>query len=112
MGLENQSQHKESTRRTEIGHNKQLFLVPGDILQSSKRGRNGSSLCSQRGQLSKWEQENIYNQQWSLLKLYKRYIDDILIMWEGPLDSLLKFIEMINANKYGQRHGTTHQLII
>lgn len=53
--------------------------------------------------LNKWEQEFIYKHQWEGLKLYKRYIDDVVLLWEGSEGSLVKFIQLMNVNNYGLR---------
>lgn len=31
--------------------------------------------------LNKWEQENIYRQEWQGLTFFKRYIDNIILLW-------------------------------
>lgn len=33
--------------------------------------------------LNKWEQETIHQKKWKELTFYKRYIDDIILLWEG-----------------------------
>lgn len=33
--------------------------------------------------LNKWEEKHIFTNQWPQLKMYKRYIDDIFVIWEG-----------------------------
>lgn len=50
--------------------------------------------------LNKWEQENIYGQEWQGLTFYKRYIDDIVLLWEGSQASLEPFKGAMNANRH------------
>ncbi|XP_073481353.1 uncharacterized protein [Aquarana catesbeiana] len=60
--------------------------------------------------LSKWEEEDIYGRCWPHLLLYKRYIDDILIIWKGSREQLEEFIQFISGNKYGVKFtATVHQ---
>lgn len=39
--------------------------------------------------LNKWEQESIYGQEWQGLKFYKRYVDDIILLWENNNENYL-----------------------
>lgn len=51
--------------------------------------------------LNRWEEEQIYNIQRTNLKMYGRYIDDILIVWGGTEEELHIFFDEINQNIYG-----------
>lgn len=50
--------------------------------------------------LAKWEEEKIYHW-WPEMSLYKRYIDYILLIWEGPQDGLINFLKQLNNSEYG-----------
>ena len=50
--------------------------------------------------LNKWENEEIFGKCWPHIQIYKRFIDDILIVWKGNREQLSNFIEHINANHY------------
>ena len=43
-------------------------------------------------------EKNIVNQYSQYLQLYKRFIDDIIVVWTGPRDLLLEFINTLNTN--------------
>lgn len=51
--------------------------------------------------LNKWEGEDIFGRCWPQILLYKRFIDDILIIWEGDRKDINAFMEDIGSNKYG-----------
>ena len=42
-------------------------------------------------------EKNIVNQYSQYLQLYKRFIDDIIVVWTGPRDLLLEFINALNT---------------
>ena len=48
-----------------------------------------------------WEAEHIYGQNIPQLRHYRRYIDDLIILWDGTEDSLETFIEELNNNRFG-----------
>lgn len=50
--------------------------------------------------MSKWESEEIYGRNIPGLKIYKRYIDEIFLIWESNKDPLKEFLQYININKY------------
>ena len=45
-----------------------------------------------------WEESAIYENTPTELSLYKRYIDDIIILWSGNRESLDNFLETLNRN--------------
>lgn len=51
--------------------------------------------------LNKWKREDIFGKCWPQISLYKRFIDNILIVWNGDQEELNEFMENIGANKYG-----------
>lgn len=48
--------------------------------------------------MAEWEEEALYKQFPHQLILYKRYIDDIIIIWSGDRDSLTDFCFRLNTN--------------
>lgn len=48
-----------------------------------------------------WEEQYIFSKNIPQIKMYKRYIDDVIILWNGTTDSLTKFLDNLNNNKYG-----------
>ena len=51
--------------------------------------------------MAKWEEDVIYNADIPELTLWARYIDDILLLWDGPLDRLEGFMSELNLNQRG-----------
>lgn len=51
--------------------------------------------------LNKWELENIYHIPIKALMYYRRYIDDVILLWDGPLVELETFLTCLNDNQYG-----------
>lgn len=45
-----------------------------------------------------WEEESIFQERPSQLKCYKRYIDDLIMIWEGETVSLEAFMLKLNNN--------------
>lgn len=51
--------------------------------------------------LNRWEEEQVFSTTRRNLKLYRRYIDDIVIVWRGTEEELQVFFDKINCNTYG-----------
>lgn len=51
--------------------------------------------------MNMWEEKYIYEKRIPQIKLYWRYIDDLIILWEGTVESFEKFLKEINHNEYG-----------
>lgn len=51
--------------------------------------------------LNRWEEEQIYRFRRTNLKLYRRYMDNIIIKWRGTEEELKEFLHEINQNIYG-----------
>ena len=51
--------------------------------------------------MAHWEREAIDDQPPSQLRLWKRYIDDVLVIWEGDTTSLEEFFFKLNSNTRG-----------
>lgn len=49
--------------------------------------------------MSKLESEDIFVREWKELKVWKRFIDDILIIWDSSMKSLMDFFSFYN--RYG-----------
>lgn len=45
-----------------------------------------------------WEEETIFNNRSTQLKCYFRYIDYLIIIWEGNMTSLQMFMSKLNGN--------------
>lgn len=48
--------------------------------------------------MSQWENETVYANMPIELVVFKRYIDDIFILWKGEQSSLVYFPENLNKN--------------
>lgn len=48
--------------------------------------------------MAKWEEDVIDSRPIPELVLWRRYIDDILLLWDGDVDSLKQFMACLNAN--------------
>ena len=48
--------------------------------------------------MAEWEAEVLYNRKPQQLLLYRRFIDDILIIWDGDKESLIDFGFYLNSN--------------
>lgn len=42
------------------------------------------------------------------IKVWRRYIDDVFVVWEGPETRLLKFFNLLNTNNYNLKFTMTH----
>lgn len=51
--------------------------------------------------MSQWEESYIFGSDIPEISLYKRYIEYIIILWDGTEDSLKSFLFNINNNRYG-----------
>lgn len=51
--------------------------------------------------MSQWEEHCIFGVPTPEISLYKRYIDDIIILWNGTVEALETFLSNINNNCYG-----------
>lgn len=50
--------------------------------------------------LNKLEEEQIFTNHWPQLKMYRCYINDIFVIWEGPQWKMEEFLAYINSNEY------------
>lgn len=48
--------------------------------------------------MAQWEEENVFKNTPGELAIYKRYIDDIFILWKGDRNQLVPFLENLNKN--------------
>lgn len=44
-----------------------------------------------------WEEEKIYQSRPKQLKMYKRYIDDVILIWNGDEESLLPYLNSLTT---------------
>lgn len=51
--------------------------------------------------MNMWEEEQVFSINRPNLKLYRRYIDDNVIIWNGTEETLQQFFDEINQNIYG-----------
>lgn len=45
-----------------------------------------------------WEDRHVFNQNRPELKLYRRFIDALLFIWEGSRESAVEFVQQLNLN--------------
>lgn len=57
--------------------------------------------------LNKWEKETIYKNRNQSLFFYRRYIDDVILFWEGTEVELEIFLAQMNNNNYGLKYSLT-----
>lgn len=48
--------------------------------------------------MAKWEAEQGLGDGFGDIRLYKRFIDDLLIIWSGNMESLMRLLESMNNN--------------
>lgn len=48
--------------------------------------------------MAQWEEESVYKHTPPELLLYKRYIDDVIILWKGNKEKLTTFLDGLNRN--------------
>lgn len=51
--------------------------------------------------MTKQEEDVIYRERRPELVLWKKYIEDVLFLWEADFDSLKNFMEFMNTNDRG-----------
>ncbi|OCT85205.1 hypothetical protein XELAEV_18023370mg [Xenopus laevis] len=56
-----------------------------------------------------WEETHISADMRYLLKLYTRYIDDLLCVWQGEECSFLAFVQVLNHNKLNLRFASEYR---
>lgn len=49
--------------------------------------------------MAKWEEQAIYSDVPDDLILYRRFIDDCILIWKGDEDSLIRFFDKLNNNQ-------------
>ena len=48
--------------------------------------------------MAEWEDRHVFSEFRPELKLYRRFIDDLLFVWEGSRESVEVFVEHLNHN--------------
>lgn len=84
-----------------MSHN--YFWHKGDYYTQTKGVAMGAKYAPSVANifLNRWEEEQIFSIRRKNLKLYHRYIDDIVIVWRGTEGELQAFFDEINCNAYG-----------
>ena len=84
-----------------MGNN--YFWAQGDFYKQIKGVAMGARYAPSVANLvlNRWEEETIFKDNVTSLIYYRRYIDDILLFWEGPQASLEQFLSKMNTNNYG-----------
>lgn len=49
--------------------------------------------------MAQWEETSVYENIPAELSLYKRYIDDLIIIWNGSREALENFLNKLNTNE-------------
>lgn len=49
--------------------------------------------------MTMWEEVYIYAKKIPQLKMYRRYIDDLIIFWEGTPETFEEFLQVLNTNR-------------
>lgn len=90
-------------RRNKDGHGKHFFWHNHKFYRQIKGVGMGNKYAPSVANifLNKWEEKEIFGKCWPHIKVYKRFIDDILIVWEGSWDKLNEFVQHIGVNQYG-----------
>lgn len=48
--------------------------------------------------MAEWEDRHVFSKRCPQLKFYRRFIDDLLFIWEGSQESAVEFLEDLNRN--------------
>lgn len=48
-----------------------------------------------------WEEEYICSKKIPQLKFYRRYIEDLIVLWDGTPEAFEEFLQTLNINRYG-----------
>lgn len=83
--------------------NNNYFWYEGDFYAQTKGVAMGTKYAPSVANLfmSKWEEEDLFRRTRTEMEFYRRDIDDIFMIWSGTEESLKKFLEDINHNRYG-----------
>lgn len=49
--------------------------------------------------MAQWEDQSVYGDTPAELTLYKRYIDDVIIVWNGKKEGIGQFLNKLNMNE-------------
>lgn len=50
--------------------------------------------------MAHWEEKAVYKHQPEQLKLYNRFIDNLVIVWNGDMENLTIFMNKLNSNNW------------
>lgn len=48
--------------------------------------------------MAEWENRHVFSRRLPQLRFYRRFIDDLLFIWEGPEESMVEFLGYLNTN--------------
>lgn len=74
-------------------YNNKFFLQIKGVAMGAKFAPSVANLY-----MAKWEEESVMVEQYTDMVLYKRFIDDLIIMWKGSKESLMTLLETMNDN--------------
>lgn len=49
--------------------------------------------------MAQWEEEVLYQNKSSQLVMFKRFINDVIVLWAGDEDNLIQFCQYLNNNE-------------
>lgn len=95
----------------ECAMEKVIFGIMGTTIVNNKGIGMGAKYAPSVANLflSKWEYGDIFGKFRTELEVYKRYIDDIIIVWKASEDSLKATFKEININAYNIFTGEWNQ---
>lgn len=98
-----QSQIVFLVERLNMAMSNNFFWYGGDFFNQVKGVAMGAKYPPSVANifLDKWENEDIFTDEWPQLMLNRRYIDDLVFIWEGSLEDLHSFMTHMNNNQYG-----------
>lgn len=85
-----------STKHDYFWFENMFFLQERGVAMGAKFAPSLANLC-----LAKQEEDVLYAQDRPELVLWARYLDDILLLWNGDDDSLCDFMALLNTNDRG-----------
>lgn len=72
-------------------YNKAFFVQTKGVAMGARYAPSVANLL-----MNLWEEEYIYKKI-PQLKLYRRYIDDLVILWDGTVDTFQQFLQELDT---------------
>lgn len=85
-----------ATKWSYFWFNQQYFLQLRGVAMGAKFASSLANLF-----MAKWEEDVVYTNRDPALIVWGRYIDDILVLWRGSVESLDLFFQQLNNNDRG-----------